>query len=251
MSNFTNQHLSNLDLLLNAKMKQVREQLPTLADAFDKRTRDEIRRPLSLVLEQIESIRTSGRYSPEGTRTELRLAARGFTEQKLATLRADTVERLEGQRHARQEAVLAPKRIEKDPALALVHELRLQEVRRELRTLDPLALQVRLRQAATTEAGDLLLDAIESDPIAKAGGTPIVGADVLRDTKAKMATAADPQLGELAMLRDAYQFVIGAAAQTILAASGLSKAELATDPTPAPRERPRATLVSTGEPVTL
>ena len=45
-----------------------------------------------------------------------------------------------------------------------------------------------------------------------------------------MALAADPQVGELALLRDAYTFAIGVAEQTVLAASGLSQLEIATPP---------------------
>ena len=249
MSKFTATHLNSFDLLRNAKIKQVKEQLPSLADAYVKRS-DDLRRDFSLVIEQIESIKTSGRFSPDGTRTELRLATRGFTEQKLAQLRKDTVDKLETQRSQRQEALLAPKKTSKDPALALIHELQLQEVRRELRTLDPLVLQTRLKLAATTEAGDLLLEAIESDPVSKAGGTPIVGADVLRDAKAQMAMAADPQLSEIAMLRDAYSFLLGATENMILEASGLSTLEVSTDPTPAkPASQAQPFLVSTGQPV--
>jgi hypothetical protein len=146
--------------------------------------------------------------------------------------------------------LLKPKPTTKDPALAMVHELQLREVRDHLRTLDPLVLATRLRQTATTDAGSLLLEAIESDPIAAAGGPPIVSPDVVRDTRTAMALAADPELGELATLRDAYSFCIGAAEQTILEATGLTKLEIATDTTPATDNR-KAVLVGSGKEVSL
>jgi hypothetical protein len=229
LSTFTDRHASNLALLLTSKRKQVREQLPHLADAYDKRITDDLIAPATRALDRIDDIRTSNRYT--NTREELRLYAHSFSDERLAKLRADTVTKLEAQRQAREAAIRAPKKTTGDPATALVQELQRQEIRRELRTLDPLTLTVRLKQSAGTPAGDVLLDAIESDPIAAAGGAPIVGADVLRETREAAALAADPQLGELAQLRDAYQFAIGAVEQTLLDATGLSKAEVATPPT--------------------
>ena len=61
-------------------------------------------------------------------------------------------------------------------------------------------------------AGTLMLAAIESDPIAAAGDPPIAQPDVLAETRNARAVA-DPELGELASLRDADSFCIGAAQQ--------------------------------------
>jgi hypothetical protein len=180
--------------------------------------------------------------SSDATRTTSRKTASRSCAQTPST-------RCEAQRQKREAAVLTSKKTTSDPALALVQEMQRQEVRRELRTLDPLTLSVRLKQAAGTEAGDALLAAIESDPIAAAGGAPIVGADVLRDTRAAHALAADPALGELAMLRDAYEFCLGAVEQTLLEATGLTKAEISTDPS-TPVDKRQSFRVSTGEPVT-
>jgi hypothetical protein len=248
MSQFTDKHTSDLTLQTSAIIKQIRDTQPTLADAFEKRIRDDIERPVAMAVEKTESIRSSGRLTPEGDRIERRLNAHG-TMERLAKVRTATVDKIEAQRLAREAALLAPKDTAKDPALALVHELRLQEVRRDLRALDPLTLQVRLKQAATSEHGTLLLEAIESDPIAAAGGAPIASTDALREARAAMALAADPQLGELALLRDAYQFCLGAAEQVVLAASGLTKLEVMTaDQTPAADDR-KPYLVSTGKEV--
>jgi hypothetical protein len=65
-----------------------------------------------------------------------------------------------------------------------------------------------------------------------------------------MALAADPELGELATLRDAYSFCIGAAEQTILEATGLTKLEIATDTTPATDKR-KPVLVGSDQEVSL
>jgi len=50
--------------------------------------------------------------------------------------------------------------------------------------------------------------------------------------------------------RDAYSFCIGAAEQTILEATGLTKLEIATDTTPATDNR-KAVLVGSGKEVSL
>lgn len=248
MSKFTDKHKSDLSLQLDAVMRRIREAHPTLADSFEKRVREDIERPVGMAVEKVESIRSSGRLTPEGDRAERRLNAHGTIE-GLSKVRAATVEKVEAQRVARESALLAPKNNTKDPALALVHELRLQQIREHLRKLDPLDLQVRLQQNAATESGALLLEAIESDPIAAAGGSPIASTDVLRDTRAAMALAADPQLGELAVIRDAYKFCLGVAEQVVLAASGLSAVEVATDSTPPAVDDRKPYLVSTGEEV--
>jgi hypothetical protein len=248
MSHFTDKHKSDLSLQLNAIVKRIRETHPTFADAFEKRIREDIERPVGMAVEKVESIRSSGRLTPEGDRAERRLNAHGTVEH-LAKVREATVEKIEAQRKEREAALLAPKNITKDPALALVHEMRLQQIREHLRKLDPLDLQVRLQQNAATESGALLLEAIETDPIAAAGGAPIAPADVLRDTRTAMALAADPELGELAVLRDAYQFSLGVAEQVVLAASGLSAREVATDSTQPAVDTRSAYLVSTGEAV--
>jgi hypothetical protein len=248
MSRFTDKHKSDLSLQLNAIVKRIRETYPTFADAFEKRIREDIERPVGMAVEKVESIRSSGRLTPEGDRAERRLNAHGTIEH-LAKVREATVENIEAQRKEREAVLLAPKTLTKDPALALIHELRLQQIREHLRKLDPLDLQVRLQQNAATESGALLLEAIESDPIAAAGGAPIAPVEVLRDTRAAMALAADPELGELAVLRDAYQFCVGVAEQVVLAASGLSAREAASDPTPAKTDTRKPYLVASGEEV--
>jgi hypothetical protein len=248
MSAFTDKHKNDLQILTASTRKRLRDTQPTHADAFDKHLVDDIVGPAAMAIEKLDAVRTSGRYSQDGERKERRLGAHGFVVEHLGKVRAATVEKIESQRAAREAALLKPKPTTKDPALAMVRELQQRELRDHLRTLDPLTLATRLKQTATTDAGSLLLEAIESDPIAAAGGPAIVPADVVRDTRTAMALAADPELGELATLRDAYSFCIGAAEQVVLAASGLSKLEVVTDTTPATDNR-KPVLVSTGQEV--
>lgn len=162
MSAFTDKHRNDLKLLLDAHTTTVKARQPTYGDTFEKRVK-EMQRDADAFLEKIEAIRTSGRYSPEGTRSELRLAARAMQE-RLAAARADTVAKLETQLAEQRAAALKPKTTTTEPVLLMLRELRLRELRDHLRTLDPLTLQARIRQAVDDGANTDLLDAIEGAP---------------------------------------------------------------------------------------
>ena len=52
MSQFTDKHRNDLQLQLNAKIRRVREQLPTYADAFVTRITEDIEKPTATALER-------------------------------------------------------------------------------------------------------------------------------------------------------------------------------------------------------
>jgi hypothetical protein len=231
MSTFTKKHSDDAKLLHSASVKTVKAQIPKFADAFEKRV-SELQRDLDASLEKLDSIRTSGRYSADGERAERRLAARAMQE-KLATVRADTVGKLEAQLAEQRAAAVKPKNQTTDPVLLLRQELRHRELRDQLRTLDQLTLQTRIKQAVDDGANTDLLDALEGAP----AGFPIAPAELVRETRESIALKNHPELGELAQLRDAYTYALGVVEQTVLAATGLSAAEVATEPAPAQAQR--------------
>jgi hypothetical protein len=217
-------HTNDLRLLLGSRVKTVKEQLPKFADALEKRVND-LHRQFEGYLDKDESIRTSGRYSVDGEKVERRLNARGFKEKNLATMRAETVTKLDAQLAEKRAARLKPKPPTTDPTLLLVRELRHRELRDHLRTMDPVMLRARIQQDDGT--GDLL-DALDGAP----AGFPIAPAELVQEARTRIALANDPELGELAQLRDAYVYLEGVVEQTLLAASGLTALEIGTDPTP-------------------
>src|SRR6185295_8107697 len=119
MSTFTDKHRNDLKLLLDAHVKTVKARLPKFGDAFEKRATEDLQRPFMAFLEKLEAIRLSGRYSPDGERAELRLAARAMRE-KLATVEADTVTKLEVTLAEQRAAALKPKTPTTDPTLLLL-----------------------------------------------------------------------------------------------------------------------------------
>lgn len=240
----TKKHTDDLKLLLDTHVKDVKNRLPKYADAFSKRVVDDLQRPFDAFLEKVESIRSSGRYSPEGERAELRLAARAAKEQ-LAGVRAATVAKLEAQLAEHRAAALKPKSVTGDPLAAILKEMRQKELRDHLRQLDPLTLQVRIRQAIDDGASMDLLEALEGAP----SGFAIAPADLIQEARIRTAEQNHPELGETAQLRDAYRYAIGVVEETITAASGLTKLELNSNPTPPTRDTRQPYRVSTGEPV--
>jgi hypothetical protein len=140
-------------------------------------------------------------------------------------MRADTVTKLEAQLAEKRAARLKPKPPTTDLTLLLVRELRHRELRDHLRTMDPVMLRARIQQDDGT--GDLL-DALDGAP----AGFPIAPAELIQEARIRIALANDPELGELAQLRDAYTYIEGVVEQTLLAASGLTALEIGTDPTP-------------------
>src|SRR5581483_3476082 len=114
-----------------------------------------------------------------------------------------------------------------------LREMRLKELRdelRDMRDVNALSLQARVRQAIDDGAGNDLLDALEGAPT----GFPIVPTSVVQEARERIALQAHPELSELAQLRDAYKFAINAARQIIREASGLNEFELRAEPTRQP-----------------
>jgi hypothetical protein len=220
MSAFANKHKSDVKLLLSATTRQLRATQPQYADAFERRVAD-LEREAGAAIDRIDAIRSSGRYSADGERAERLLVARTFAE-LTAKLRNETVDVVERQRADREAELLNLRKAPRDATDALLHELRLQEVRRDLRTLDPLMLVARLK----TSPSALLLEAIETDPLVEAGGASVAPLDVVKQAREAAALAADPTLGELAQLRDNYSRALGACEATVLAAVGLTSREV-------------------------
>lgn len=228
---FKTKHSNDLKLLLDTHVKTVKERMPKYGDAFEERV-TKLQHQVGAYLEKQESIATSGRYSPDGERSERRLAARAFQEEKLAAIRADTVAKLETQLAEQRAAALKPKTATTDPLQAILKEMRQKELRDHLRTLDPLLLRARIKQAVDDGASTDLLEALEGAP----AGFGIAPADLVEEARVKIAEKNHPELGELAQLRDAYTYAIGVVEQTVIAASGLTPLEIGADPTVAPRE---------------
>jgi len=224
MPNFaglTSKQKGDFQLLADAALKQVRQASPKFAEPFAKRV-GELRTQYFAFVEKLEAIRTSGRFTAGGERAELRLAARTLRD-KLATLRTEWVEKLNSQLAEQRAAALKPKiTTQTDPALALVTELRMRELRDELRKLDSTALAARVKQAADDGAGTDLLNALEGAPV----GFPIVPSKLLQEVREQIALQSHPELGELAQLRDAYAQLLNITDNQVVSASGLSPLEL-------------------------
>ena len=235
-------HTNDLKLLLGTHVKTVKTKLPKFADAFEKRVNEELHRPFTAFLDKQEAIRLSGRYTSDGERAELRLAARAVQE-KLAAVKTDTVTKLEAQLAEKRAAALKPKAATTEPLQAILKEMRQKELRDHLRSLDPLALQTRIRLAVDDGASADLLEALDGAP----AGFAIAPPELVQEAKVRIAEKNHPELGELAQLRDAYTYALGVVEQGLLEASGLSAVELGTDPTPT-RDTRQPTLVSTGQP---
>jgi hypothetical protein len=242
MSKFTQRYTNDLTLLLDKHVRTVKAQLPKYADSFEKRILDEAQRPFTAYLEKLEAIRTSGRYSPDGERAERRAATRTMREQ-LAKVREGTVNRLEAQLTEIRAAVTTPKSGVTDPLQAILKEMRHKELRDHLRTVDPLQLQVRIRQAADDGPGHDLLDALDGAP----AGFPIAPAALVQETRERLALKNHPELGELAQLRDAYTYALGVVEQTAFAASGLSERELSGHSTEHRPNTLKPTFVNSGQ----
>ena len=247
MNPFTDRHASNLSLLFTAQKKQIRARVPAKADAFDKRIDDDFMSPMKRTLDVLYDLRTSTRYAKP--RDEQRRYAYDFTKDRLTKLRADTVDALEAQRQKREAAVLTSKKTTSDPALALVQEMQRQEVRRELRTLDPLTLSVRLNRPLEPKRATRCSPPSRAIrlplPVAHRSSVPTCcGIRALR-TRLPLI----PRSGNWRCFATRTEFCLGAVEQTLLEATGLTKAEISTDPS-TPVDKRQSFRVSTGEPVT-
>jgi len=216
-SRFTEKCQNDLDLLLNKHVETVKSTLPKYGDAFEKRIREDIQQQAALVIDKLDSIRTSGRYSEDGDRQERRLSAHAFHEH-LAKVRTATVEKLEQERKTRTANALKSK-----PTTDALSEMKAQETRALARQLPPLELQARIMQ---DDGSTGFLDALEGAP----PGFPVAPADLLKAARNRIAEANDPELGELATLQKAYEFALGATEQVVIEASGLRELEVVTNP---------------------
>ena len=242
MSAFTDKHRNDLNLLLGRHVETTKTALPKYADSFGKRITDDLQRPFDAFLDKMDAIRTSGRFSPDGERTERRAAAHTMHEQ-VSKVREATVGKLEQQLADARAKALQPKSRSTDPLDAILREMRAKETRDHWRQLDPLMVKTRLQQTDDPE----LLDMLEGGP----AGFPIAPAEVIAEARIRIAEQNDPAVGELAQLRDAYAYAIGVVEQTTLAASGLSQLEMAASGQTPKADSRKAVLVSTGKEVTL
>lgn len=220
-------HTDDMDLLIDGMKRSLDNDMPAHSEAVMKVAKNGVRTPIVDYLASVEDIRMSGWYSREGEGAKLALLGRQAQE-KLQTIRASTVGKLETMITERQAAALKPTPVT-DPALALVRELKLQELRSHLRSVDPLMLHTRVKQAVASGADHDLLAALEGAP----AGFPIVPAEVLHEARVQMAERDDPKLGEFAQLKNVYTRLIGHAESTLLAASGGDRPSL---PASAPKD---------------
>jgi hypothetical protein len=200
-------------LRLDALEKDLERRLSKYSQSVMTRAREEVQKPFEAFLEKVEAIRTSGRYTGDGERAELRLAAEAMFE-RLTALRGDTVAKLETQLADRRATALQSKPAT-DPTTALLNELRQRELRDYLRTLDPLRLRARIRQAVSDGANTELLDALEGAP----AGFPIAPPGLVQEARAAIADRDHPELGELAALKQTYEYLIGTATEAVKAVS--------------------------------
>lgn len=214
----TRNHLEDLTLLVDSHVADIAKRLPQYADAFTQRASREVLRPFADFLAKLESIRTSGRYTADGERSERLLAAR-TTRDALATVRASTVDTLAGQLEERRRAALTRPASTEEPVLRF---LRLQELRNHLRSLDPVELDERIKAAVSKGANAELLDALEG----AAPGFELAPAALIVETRAAIASRDHPELGELAQLKGAYEYLLTVAERALVTAAGTGAAAL-------------------------
>lgn len=232
----TENRKNDLNLLLGSHTKDVSKRLPKYADAFSKRILEDLLRPSMAFFDKHESIRTSGRYTRDGETKEIALAAHA-TREKFAVVRAG-VAKLDEQIAAKLAAKPAP--VTKDPATALVNEMRAQELRAHLRTLDPIDVQARFKTLRADAAGIAVLEAAENAP----PGFPIAPAEAVAAARARIAVESDPEIAELTELRVSYTYALNVAEQALQDAGGnLAVVE------PAPQDTRQPFLMS-GAPLT-
>lgn len=224
---------NDLNLLLGTHTKDVASRLPKYADGFLKRVREDVLRPSLSFFDKLEFIRSSGRYTADGERKEIALNASAVRE-KFAKVREDTVTKLDAQIAAKLAATPAPET--KDPTLVLVKEMRAQELRAHLRTLDPLDLQARFKTVGGDAAGIAILEAAENAP----PGFPIAPAELVAAARARIAIAGDPEIAELTELRVGYAYALNVAEQALKDAGG----NLADDDLTPPQDTRKPHLMS-------
>ena len=171
-------------------------------------------------------MRANGRFTADGLREEVRpmgKAARKAIAEirgKANRLRA----RSDEARRAALAAVQSPAAA--DPTAALLREMRLAEYRRELRTVDPLLLDVQVREAARTGSDPDMLDAVFGAPKA----FPLLPADDLAKVRAvrdEAIVSRVPEIADLETLERAYRYLAASAEHDV--ESGLREHRLSLD----------------------
>jgi hypothetical protein len=160
-------------------------------------------------------VKFSGRFTGAGAAEELR-AMYSATRAELRKLKDATVVKLRAMVETDRAAAIAKQqRQHNDPVDALRHEMRLRELRDHLRTLDPLAMQVRLKQAVRDGASFDLLEALEGAP----AGFELAPAETVAQVRAAIAERTNPNLSELAQLADVMESMHDMSAQEVLKAA--------------------------------
>ena len=228
---------NDLNLLLNTHTKDIANRLPKYGDSFSKRVVEDLLKPSLAFFDKHDAIRTSGRYTSEGEQKEIALLAHA-TREKFAVVRAG-VAKLDEQIAAKLAAKPAP--ATKDPATALVNEMRAQELRSQLRSLDPIDVQAIFKSVRGNADGIAILEAAENAP----PGFPIAPAEDVAAARARIAGEGDPELAELTELRVSYAYALNVAEQALKDAGG----NLA-DPEPAAPQDTRQPYLMSGAPLT-
>jgi len=92
-------------LLSDALERDVTQRVPKYADSVRRRLREDVQPTVRAYFENVESIQTPGRYTPEGERKEWQLAGLAVQE-KLASLRKSTIEKLDADIDEKRKATL-------------------------------------------------------------------------------------------------------------------------------------------------
>lgn len=213
----TQKHKQDVDLLIGSHMESFGSK-SKYGEAFKTRVQADIRQTMLDFLAKQDAIRASGRYSAEGERAELVLAARAVLD-KLKAVRTATVEPLDKQLAEKRAGALASKPSQEDATLRF---LRLKEIRQHIAQMDPLQREALVRQAMHGDGDADLIAALESAPKL----FPVVPHALLDEAKAVIAEREHPELGELAQLRDAYHLALGYAEQILQKVTGADGVEL-------------------------
>ena len=204
MSAFTDKHRNDLFTLLDAPVKAVKASCPVWR-SLGQRIATDLQSPFATFLDKLDAIRSSGRYSPDGERAERRAAARTSR----TTGQAARGNRGESRRAAGAQGV--------SPALKTDH--------RSIGCHPPRDASTRNagRVAGASEGFPHNPDAPSADgrsrPARRAGrrpaGFPIAPPELIEAARIRIAEQNDPASGELAQLKAAYEYAIGAAEQVL------------------------------------
>ncbi len=198
---------NDLNLLLGTHTTDMSNRLPKYADAFSKRVHEDLLRPALAFFDKAAAISSSGRYTRDGELKEVALLAHA-TRERFAVVRAG-VAKLDEQIADKLAATPGP--ATKDAAVALVNEMRAQELRAHLRSLDPIDVQAIFKTIRGDAAGIAILEAAEHAP----PGFPIAPAEAVAAARERIALEGDPELAELTELRVSYAYALNLAEQAL------------------------------------